>query len=61
MDRPDNLPELVEQIKERSGVPLLTDEQAGIFESGYVDSLDEALEVLEETGNYGKEKNIFEF
>ncbi|GEM_PF-2946641 len=49
MDRPDKLPELVENLREKKESPLLSPEQAKLVDSGYVDNFDEALELLENT------------
>lgn len=48
MDRPDNLPELTEGLRENMERPVLSPEQVDLYESGYVDDIDEALELLEE-------------
>lgn len=48
MDRPDNLPELTERLRENMERPALSPDQIDLYESGYVDDFDDALEMLEE-------------
>lgn len=49
MDRPDNLPELTERIRENMERPVLSEEQVELYNSGYIDDFEEVLELLEES------------
>lgn len=49
MDRPDDLPELTERIRENMERPVLSEEQVELYNSGYIDDFEEVLELLEES------------
>ena len=46
-DRPENFNEAMKRLGERDEAPMLSEQQANVINSDYVDSADEVLEILE--------------
>lgn len=48
MSKEDNFSQSVERVKEQTEVPVFPESRVKVFYSDYVDSMDEATDVLEE-------------
>jgi len=46
-DRPENFNEAMKRLGEQDEAPMLSEQQANVINSDYVDSADEVLEILE--------------
>lgn len=50
--RPENFNQTAERIREKIEAPVLSPEQARIMDSGYINSADKALALLEKSDQY---------
>lgn len=50
--RPGNFEQVTERIREKIDAPVLSPGQARILDSGYINSPDKALELLEKADQY---------
>jgi hypothetical protein len=46
-DQPRDFNEAIKRIKERQEAPILNDTQVNVLQSGYVDSMDDIVGILE--------------
>ena len=48
-NRPENFSEAMKRLGERDEAPILSEQQANVINSNYVDSADEVLAILEKS------------
>ena len=48
MDKENNFSKVIDKLKEQTEIPVFPETRVNVFYSDYVDSLDEASDVLEE-------------
>lgn len=60
MSKENNFSESLERIKEQTEVPVFPESRVKVFYSDYVDSMDEATDVLEEKSQSPENNNDYQ-